>query len=205
VIDLKVSTKHVSEARAARDPQATLYRLAKRAEGAARGRFLFHSVRRGPIRSGGALPGRAGRAQRRATAGDRGAGRADGEGDRPLRRVGRLAAIEPRRLVVRTRPVPGLARVPGRGRRGLTEARLAGGPNVPYERGPGGEHRRPGTWKGMQAISSRGHRVAQVVYGDLAVLHPASVAPGADDPLSRFVAAMDRFAMEIDRGLIPGG
>ena len=51
-IDVKVGAKHVTEARAASDPQPTLYRLARRAEGHEGGRFLFHSVRRGPIRSG---------------------------------------------------------------------------------------------------------------------------------------------------------
>jgi RecB family exonuclease len=51
-IDVKVGAKHVSEARAERDPQATLYALARRAEGLPTGRFLFHSIRRGPIRSG---------------------------------------------------------------------------------------------------------------------------------------------------------
>ena len=51
-IDVKVGQKHVTEARAATDPQPTLYRLARRAEGRSNGRFLFHSVRRGAIRSG---------------------------------------------------------------------------------------------------------------------------------------------------------
>jgi hypothetical protein len=51
-IDVKVGAKHVTEARARRDPQATLYQIARGAEGQADGRFLFHSVRRGAIRSG---------------------------------------------------------------------------------------------------------------------------------------------------------
>jgi hypothetical protein len=51
-IDVKVGAKHVTEARAERDPQPTAYRLARRAEGRAEGRFLFHSIRRGAIRSG---------------------------------------------------------------------------------------------------------------------------------------------------------
>jgi RecB family exonuclease len=51
-IDVKVGAKHVSEVRAERDPQPTVYGLARRAEGHPDGRFLFHSVRRGPIRSG---------------------------------------------------------------------------------------------------------------------------------------------------------
>jgi hypothetical protein len=51
-IDVKVGAKHVTEARANSDPQPTVYRLARRAEGRPEGRFLFHSVRRGPIRSG---------------------------------------------------------------------------------------------------------------------------------------------------------
>jgi len=51
-IDVKVGAKHVTEARAERDPQPTAYRLARRAEGRLEGRFLFHSVRRGQVRSG---------------------------------------------------------------------------------------------------------------------------------------------------------
>jgi PD-(D/E)XK nuclease superfamily len=51
-IDVKVGAKHVSEARAESDPQPTAYELARRAEGRREGRFLFHSVRRGTIRSG---------------------------------------------------------------------------------------------------------------------------------------------------------
>jgi len=50
-IDVKVGAKHVTEARAGSDPQPTAYRLARRAEGRPEGRFLFHSIRRGPIRS----------------------------------------------------------------------------------------------------------------------------------------------------------
>ena len=53
VIDVKVGAKHVSEVRAERDPQPTVYGLARRVEGRPDGRFVFHSVRRGPIRSGG--------------------------------------------------------------------------------------------------------------------------------------------------------
>jgi RecB family exonuclease len=52
VIDVKVGSKHVSEARAKSDPQPTVYELARRAEGRREGRFLFHSLRRGAIRSG---------------------------------------------------------------------------------------------------------------------------------------------------------
>ena len=52
VIDVKVGAKHVSEARAGVDPQPTTYELARGAEGRPRGYFKFHSVRRGPIRSG---------------------------------------------------------------------------------------------------------------------------------------------------------
>jgi hypothetical protein len=51
-IDVKVGAKHVSELRAERDPQPTAYELARRAEGQPEGSFVFHSVRRGPIRSG---------------------------------------------------------------------------------------------------------------------------------------------------------
>ncbi len=51
-IDVKVGAKHVSEARAASDPQPTTYELARRAEGRPEGRFLFHSIRRGAMRSG---------------------------------------------------------------------------------------------------------------------------------------------------------
>jgi RecB family exonuclease len=51
-IDVKVGAKHVSEARAKSDPQPTLYELARLAERRRQGRFLFHSVMRGPIRSG---------------------------------------------------------------------------------------------------------------------------------------------------------
>src|SRR5919202_7043825 len=53
VIDVKVGAKHVSEARTERDPQPTGYGLARRAEGRPDGRFLFHSVRRGAVRSRG--------------------------------------------------------------------------------------------------------------------------------------------------------
>jgi hypothetical protein len=48
----KTSRLEVGQARAERDPQPTVYGLARRAEGHPDGRFLFHSVRRGPIRSG---------------------------------------------------------------------------------------------------------------------------------------------------------
>jgi|SRR5215218_4585919 len=51
-VDVKIGAKHVSEARAERDPQPTVYGLACRTEGRPAGRFLFHSIRRGPIRSG---------------------------------------------------------------------------------------------------------------------------------------------------------
>jgi hypothetical protein len=51
-IDVKVGAKHVSEARAERDPQPTAYQLARRAEGRPEGRFLFHSIRRGPSARG---------------------------------------------------------------------------------------------------------------------------------------------------------
>jgi RecB family exonuclease len=55
-IDVKVGTKHLSEARAECDPQPTTYTLARRAEGRPEGRFLFHSIRRGAIRSGERCP-----------------------------------------------------------------------------------------------------------------------------------------------------
>jgi RecB family exonuclease len=51
-IDVKIGAKHVSEARATSDPQPTVYGLARRVEGRRDGRFVFHSVRRGPMRSG---------------------------------------------------------------------------------------------------------------------------------------------------------
>jgi RecB family exonuclease len=65
-IDVKVGAKHVSKARAERDPQPRVYALARRAEGRREGRFLFHSVRRGAIRSGErclVVPARRGDAQ----------------------------------------------------------------------------------------------------------------------------------------------
>jgi hypothetical protein len=52
VIDVKVGAKHVFEARAKADPQPTVYGLARRAEGESSGGFAFHSIRRGPIRTG---------------------------------------------------------------------------------------------------------------------------------------------------------
>ncbi len=52
VIDTKVRAKHVSAIDAGSDPQATLYLLARRLEGRKEGRFSFHSIRRGAVRSG---------------------------------------------------------------------------------------------------------------------------------------------------------
>jgi hypothetical protein len=52
-IDVKIGAKHVWDARADVDPQPTVYALARGAEGRPDGGFLFHSLRRGPIRSGG--------------------------------------------------------------------------------------------------------------------------------------------------------
>lgn len=51
-IDLKVGAKHVTQARADADPQATLYLLARALEGRPAPEFVFHSVRRGEIKSG---------------------------------------------------------------------------------------------------------------------------------------------------------
>ncbi len=51
-IGVKVGARHVTAARAERDPQPTVYGLARRTEGRSAGRFLFRSIRRGPIRSG---------------------------------------------------------------------------------------------------------------------------------------------------------
>jgi hypothetical protein len=58
VIDVKLGAKHNSDARAARDPQPSLYLLAASAEGR-EARFEFHPIRRGPIRSGRSLRERA--------------------------------------------------------------------------------------------------------------------------------------------------
>jgi PD-(D/E)XK nuclease superfamily len=52
VIDLKVSAKHVGQAVADRDPQATAYLMARALEGRPAPRFEFHSIRRGVVRSG---------------------------------------------------------------------------------------------------------------------------------------------------------
>jgi hypothetical protein len=52
VIDVKLGAKHVSQARADSDPQAGSYLLARLAEGRPAPRFDFHSIRRGPMRSG---------------------------------------------------------------------------------------------------------------------------------------------------------
>jgi hypothetical protein len=52
VIDLKVGAKHMTEAGAEGDPQATGYLLARALEGRPASRFEFHSIRRGPVRSG---------------------------------------------------------------------------------------------------------------------------------------------------------
>jgi hypothetical protein len=53
VVDLKVGAKHVTQAKADRDPQASGYLLARALEGAPAQRFEFHSIRRGAIRPGG--------------------------------------------------------------------------------------------------------------------------------------------------------
>jgi hypothetical protein len=52
VIDVKLGAKHVTKARADRDPQAGSYLLARLAEGRPAPRFCVHSIRRGPVRSG---------------------------------------------------------------------------------------------------------------------------------------------------------
>ncbi len=54
----------------------------------------------------------------------------------------------------------------------------------------------------MQAISYRGHCIAVVVHGDMAVFASELETRRFDDPLLRFVAAMCRFAMEIERGQV---
>ncbi len=56
----------------------------------------------------------------------------------------------------------------------------------------------------MQAINYRGRCLAVVVHGDLAVFDAELETRASDDSLLRFVAAMCRFAMEIDQGLLPG-
>jgi hypothetical protein len=56
----------------------------------------------------------------------------------------------------------------------------------------------------MQLIAYRGEQVTAVVNGDLAVMAPTIEALGADDPLGRFVAAMCRFAMELELGIASG-
>jgi PD-(D/E)XK nuclease superfamily len=53
VIDLKVGAKHVGQAAADRDPQASGYLLGRALEGLPVERFEFHSIRRGAVRSGG--------------------------------------------------------------------------------------------------------------------------------------------------------
>jgi len=53
VIDIKVGAKHVGQAAADRDPQASGYLLARTLEGKPASRFEFHSIRRGAVRSGG--------------------------------------------------------------------------------------------------------------------------------------------------------
>jgi hypothetical protein len=52
VIDLKVSERHVTEAKAQRDQQASAYLFGRLTEGRPAPRFVFHSVRRGAIRTG---------------------------------------------------------------------------------------------------------------------------------------------------------
>ena len=56
----------------------------------------------------------------------------------------------------------------------------------------------------MQAISYRGHCLAVVVHGDLTVFDVELETRPSSDALLRFVAAMCRFAMEIDQALLPG-
>jgi hypothetical protein len=51
-IDVKVGAKHVSEARARRDPQATAHALARLMESGHLGSFEFHSIRRARVSSG---------------------------------------------------------------------------------------------------------------------------------------------------------
>lgn len=52
VVDYKLSERHVTDARAKNDPQATAYLMMRALEGAPASRFEFHSGRRGKIRSG---------------------------------------------------------------------------------------------------------------------------------------------------------
>lgn len=52
LIDLKVGARHVTQARADANPQATGYLLARALEGRPGTRFEFHSIRRGQVRSG---------------------------------------------------------------------------------------------------------------------------------------------------------
>jgi hypothetical protein len=56
----------------------------------------------------------------------------------------------------------------------------------------------------VKAIRYQGSAVAVVVDGDHAILDPQIQGRGRCDPLLRFVAAMCRFAMEIELGLEPG-
>jgi hypothetical protein len=56
----------------------------------------------------------------------------------------------------------------------------------------------------VRSITYRGQAVALVVHGDLAVFSHEVEGRGPNDPLSRFVAAMCRLAMELELGLATG-
>jgi hypothetical protein len=56
----------------------------------------------------------------------------------------------------------------------------------------------------VELITYRGEPAAVVGNGELAVFVPELEARGWDDPAFRFVAAMCRLAMEIERGLVAG-
>jgi hypothetical protein len=56
----------------------------------------------------------------------------------------------------------------------------------------------------MQLVTYGGRPLALVVNGDLAVFDAELETHGFDDPLLRFVAAMCKLAMELERGLAEG-
>jgi hypothetical protein len=56
----------------------------------------------------------------------------------------------------------------------------------------------------IQLVTYGSRPLALVVDGDLAVFDAALETHGCDDPLQRFVAAMCKLAMELERGLAQG-